>query len=145
MRIALRLNLAASATEKFSSLEMSRGMQRTYRRVERRFSARHDSTGSAVRLVPKLRARVTVDGHDFDSEQQMPPEYRRFYEEINARSRSSLKPNTRICSSASAPSAWSRPAAPPPSFIFGCAVTTAKAAEISLRLCARGPDPNNAA
>ena len=83
MRVALRTDLAADESEYFPLSEMSRGMQRAYERTIGRFSA----TGSIVgrRIVPKLCARITINGRDFDSSAEMPAEYRRFYEETLAR------------------------------------------------------------
>ena len=80
MRIALRLNLDGSISDPLSETEMSPGMQRIYNRILRRFSAR--GTTGAKKIVPKLSARVCVNGCEFSDAKQMPPEYRRFYEEI---------------------------------------------------------------
>ncbi len=80
MRIALRLNLD-SADDYCPLTEMSRGMQRIHDRVLRRFSAR-SVTGSNAHIVPKLRSRIVVDGHEFKNVKQMPEEYRRFYEQL---------------------------------------------------------------
>ncbi len=81
MRIALRLNL--DDTEDYCPLtEMSRGMQRIHDRVLRRFSARGQVRGSKGHIVPKLRSRIVVDGQEFKNAKQLPPEYRRFYEEL---------------------------------------------------------------
>jgi hypothetical protein len=84
MRIALRLNLDGSDAEYCPVMEMSRGMQRIHDRIVRRFSARKNLTGSTAAIVPKLRAGITVNGCEFKNVTQMPPEYRRFYEEILA-------------------------------------------------------------
>jgi hypothetical protein len=86
MRVALRTDLAADESDYFPLSEMSRGMQRAYERTIGRFSAT-ESTGSIAgrRIVPKLCARITINGREFDSSAEMPAEYRRFYEETLAR------------------------------------------------------------
>ncbi|MGZ4967728.1 MAG: hypothetical protein ACXV97_11175 [Chthoniobacterales bacterium] len=85
MRIALRLNLAGGNAETCPISEMSRGLQRIYNRTARRFSAHSDLEIGTGKIVPKLHARVTVNGREFGDVEQMPPEYRRFYEEILTR------------------------------------------------------------
>lgn len=85
MRIALRLSLDGAETAHFPEMEMSRGMQRIHDRILRRFSASSILTGSKSGIVPKLRAGITVNGHEFKNVKQMPEEYRRFYEEMLSR------------------------------------------------------------
>src|SRR5437660_764867 len=85
MRIALRLNLDGSDAESCPSGQMSRGMQRIYNQTLRRFSAHENEDAALAKIVPKLHARVTVNGREFADSDQMPPEYRRFYEEILTR------------------------------------------------------------
>ncbi len=85
MRIALRLDLDSRGAETCPFAEMSRGMQRVYNRTLRRFSAHENVDGSATSFVPKLHARVTVNGREFGDVEEMPSEYRRFYEDILVR------------------------------------------------------------
>ena len=72
MRIALRLNIDAGNTDACPFAEMSRGMQRIYSRTLRRFSAHENVDDDAANIVPKLHARVTVNGREFDDVDQMP-------------------------------------------------------------------------
>jgi hypothetical protein len=61
--------------------EMSRALEKIYRRTVERFSA----NATATCIVPKLPTRVIINGREFESAQEMPPVYRRFYEEMLAR------------------------------------------------------------
>ena len=85
MKIALRLNVDYPKSQTRAVSEMSRGMQRVYNRTLRRFSANQNVDDFATKIVPKLHARVCVNGHEFEGLEAMPPEYRRFYEDILVR------------------------------------------------------------
>ena len=82
MRIALRLNLYGGIADSCRDTEMSPGMRRIHDRVARRFSAR--GTAGTDNIVPKLRSRIVVNDQEFKNPRKMPPEYRRFYEEMLA-------------------------------------------------------------
>ena len=83
MRIALRLNLDSRGAETCPFAEMSRGMQRIYSRTLRRFSAHENVDESATKIVPKLHARVTVNGREFGDVEAnaagIPPLLRRYF------------------------------------------------------------------
>lgn len=84
MRIALRtsLDMTSGGLPDFS--QMRPAMQKAYRRAAERFSARSADGHLPKAIVPKLSSRVIINGREFGSAIQMPPEWRRFYEEALA-------------------------------------------------------------
>lgn len=84
MRIALRTNLESAGCFHLPE-EMSPRLRDYYDRTMERFSARPLNLGAQARaVIPKLSARVILNGEEFDSAGQMPPAYRRFYENLLA-------------------------------------------------------------
>ena len=82
MKVVLRASV--EQTEFRPPEEMSRSMQKIYRRTVERFSAHPTALDSAATVVPKLSARVILNGQDFESAEEMPPAFRQFYEELLA-------------------------------------------------------------
>jgi hypothetical protein len=65
---------------------MSPAVEKIYQRMLARFSADPlRATGTRGTIVPKMTARVIVNGREFESTGEMPAVYRRFYEETLAR------------------------------------------------------------
>ncbi len=84
MRIALRTNLDGIGGFHLPE-EMSPRLQDYYRRTMARFSARPLNLEAKTRtLIPKLSARVILNGQEFSDSGQMPPASRHFYEELLA-------------------------------------------------------------
>ena len=85
MRIALRTTLQPQPS--FPSMEqLPPAMQKAYRRIARRFSARPTvMVDSATTIVPKLRSRIIVNDNEFHRLDELPADYRRMYEQILAR------------------------------------------------------------
>jgi hypothetical protein len=82
MKVVLRTSV--EATGLCRPEEMSPSMQKFYRRTVQRFSAHPTALESAATVVPKLSARVILNGHDFESADEMPPALRQFYEHLLA-------------------------------------------------------------
>lgn len=86
MRVAVKASLQANDREFRAPAEMSPSMEKIYHRMLGRFSAETaQATGSRALIVPKMTARVILNGREFDSTGEMPLAYRRFYEETLAR------------------------------------------------------------
>lgn len=86
MRVALKADVQLSDSEFRAPTEMSASMEKIYHRMLARFCAEPTrATGSRAVLVPKMTARVIVNGREFESTGEMPAAYRRFYEETLAR------------------------------------------------------------
>jgi hypothetical protein len=82
MKVVLRTSVEAAGA--WPTEEMSPSMQKIYRRTVQRFSAHPNPLGSRALVVPKLSARVTLNGREFTSAEEMPPPFRQFYEELLA-------------------------------------------------------------
>ena len=86
MRVALTADVQSADREFRAPAEMSPSMDKIYQRMLERFSAEPArTTGSRGMIVPKMTARVIVNGREFESTGEMPAAYRRFYEETLAR------------------------------------------------------------
>jgi len=86
MKVVLRTRVGTEAPDFHRPDEMSPSMQKFYRQTVRRFSARPAAAGdTAATIVPKLMARIIVNGSEYESAGQLPPLYRRIYEETLAR------------------------------------------------------------
>lgn len=85
MRVVLSSDVVA-AQNFCAPGSMSRSLEKIYRRTLERFSAEPvDEPDFAARIVPKLPTRIILNGREFASAQDMPPAYRRFYEEMLTR------------------------------------------------------------
>ena len=85
MRVAVTASLQSTDREFRTPAEMSPSMEKIYHRMLERFSADAAPTGSRAMIVPKMTARVILNGREFESTGEMPLAYRRFYEETLAR------------------------------------------------------------
>src|SRR3712207_3251694 len=86
MRVALKTRVASADREFRAPATMSTSMEKIYQRMLERFSAEPlKATGSRPVIIPKMTARVIVNGREFESTGEMPAAYRRFYEETLAR------------------------------------------------------------
>ena len=86
MRVALKADLQTADRDFHAPAEMSPAMEKIYQRMLERFSAGPlRATGSRTTIVPKMTARVIMNGREFESTGEMPAVYRRFYEETLAR------------------------------------------------------------
>lgn len=83
MRVALRTS-PVNARDFRLPEKMSPRLEDFYRRALERFSAGSVLGSKAPAVVPKLSTRVIVNGQEFAGSSEMPPEYRRFYEQILA-------------------------------------------------------------
>jgi len=85
MKVVLTANVAAAGDFRAPD-RMSSAMEKVYRRTLERFSAEPVTVAEPQkRVVPKLSTRVIVNGREFASMEEMPPVYRRFYQELLAR------------------------------------------------------------
>jgi len=86
MKVVLRTCLGVEAgPDHLRPDEMSPSMQKVYRQTVQRFSARPATgAGAMAMIVPKLMARIIVNGREFEHAGQMPPSERRLYEETLA-------------------------------------------------------------
>ena len=83
MKVVLRTSVESRDQSFPAPDEMSPSLQKVYRRTVERFSAEPAAAfDSAAMIVPKLVTRVILNGKEFTSLAQMPPAYRRFYEEM---------------------------------------------------------------
>lgn len=85
MKIALRTTLNLGSHDCADMKAMSPAMQKAFQRTVDRFSARPCDAAAHPNIVPKISTRIIVDGKEFGSPIQMPPNYRQFYEEALAR------------------------------------------------------------
>jgi len=82
MKVALRANLESADRDFRAPAEMSPSMEKIYQRILERFSAEPaKATGSRPVIVPKMSTRIILNGREFESTNEMPAAYRRFYEE----------------------------------------------------------------